>query len=286
MAEWLIQGSIIGTILATIIGAVIGSFGNVVIVRLPQQLQRQWRRDCKLLLEQPLADPEQQAFNIAVPRSHCPNCQTTLSWYDNIPLVSQLLLGSRCRHCKAPIAARYAIIEALSAALFGALAWYQGVNLDSICFAIVGFGLLLLFMIDAEHQLLPDVLTLGLLWLVLWWSAIGGPIAPEQAIIGAVAGYLSLWSVYWLFKALTGKDGLGFGDFKLLALITAMTGITLLPVTIILSSVVGALFGGLLLIKNGRSQPIPFGPFLIVAGIISYFYGQPMLTAYWQWLLS
>lgn len=270
-------------ILGLIIGAVIGSFLNVVIYRLPIQLQRQWQRDCADL--NGTTPPDTNAFSIATPASHCPDCEHPIAWYDNIPIVSYWVLRGRCRHCRTSIAIHYWLVETLCCLVFGALAWHHGLNLIALLQASVFSLLVCLFVIDWRHQLLPDQLTYPLLWLGLLWSlSPDSVLSSEQAIIGALAGYLSLWSVFWVYKLLTGKEGMGYGDFKLLAAITAFTGVSLLPVTILASSICGALIGVIVLGRKSRTQPIPFGPFLIGGGLLSYFYGTELLLTYWHWL--
>lgn len=270
-------------VLGLILGAVIGSFLNVVIYRLPVQLQRQWQRDCAELNS--TTPPDAKAFSIASPASHCPACEQPIAWYDNIPIISYVILRARCRHCRTPITISYWLVETLCCLVFGALAWHHGLSLIALLQACVFSLLICLFLIDWRHQLLPDQLTYPLLWLGLLWSlSPDSVLSAEQAIIGALAGYLSLWSVFWVYKLLTGKEGMGYGDFKLLAGITAFTGVTLLPVTILASSICGALIGVIVLGRKSRTQPIPFGPFLIGGGLLSYFYGTELLFTYWHWL--
>ena len=270
-------------VLALLLGAVIGSFLNVVIVRLPVQLKHQWQRECAEISGTPVT--QQERFSIAVPGSHCPECKAAIAWYDNIPLLSYLVLRARCRHCQTHIPVTYWLVEILSCLTFGLVAWHYGFSMTSLVYVTVFSILICLLVIDSRHQLLPDQLTYPLLWIALLWSlADNSTMTPSLAIIGAVAGYLSLWSVYWAFKLITGKEGMGYGDFKLLAGITAFTGATLLPVTILASSVCGAVIGLILLRRKSRSQPIPFGPFLIGGGLLSYFYGTEILFGYWRWL--
>lgn len=270
-------------LIGTLLGAVVGSFLNVVIVRLPKQLQRQWQRECAELNGEPVKELDR--FNIAYPASHCPQCQAPIKWYDNIPLVSYLLLRGRCRHCQVSIPLTYWLVELLTTVIFAGASWYLGLTLNFAVVAIVASLLITLAVIDIRHQLLPDQMTYSLLWLGLLYSlSDNSALSPSEAIIGAAAGYLSLWSVFWLFKLVTGKEGLGYGDFKLLAGIGAFTGVTLLPVTILASSLVGMVIGIIGIVRKGRSEPIPFGPFLIGGGLISYFYGEQLLHAYWQWL--
>lgn len=283
MEHLLVAGSVPTLVLALLFGAVIGSFLNVVIVRLPVQLQRQWQRECAEMNGTPVT--EQDRFSIAAPASHCPKCQTPIAWYDNIPLLSYLVLRARCRHCQTTIPVTYWLVEIVSCLSFGAIAWHYGFSLTALVYMTVLSLLICLFVIDWRHQLLPDQLTYPLLWTALFWSmSDSSAITSDSAIIGAAVGYLSLWSVYWAYKLLTGKEGMGYGDFKLLAGITAFTGVTMLPVTILASSVCGAVIGLIMLRQKSRSQPIPFGPFLIGGGLLSYFYGTELLFSYWRWL--
>jgi leader peptidase (prepilin peptidase)/N-methyltransferase len=283
MEHLLTAESIPTLMLALILGAVIGSFLNVVISRLPIQLQRQWQRECAEMNGTPLKELDH--FSIAVPGSHCPECKASIAWYDNIPLLSYLILRARCRHCQTHIPLTYWLVELISCLAFGLVAWNFGFSLTALVYVAVFSLLICLFVIDWHHQLLPDQLTYPLLWIALLWSlSPASEFSPDSAIIGAVAGYLSLWSIYWAFKLVTGKEGMGYGDFKLLAGITAFTGATLLPVTILASSVCGAIVGLAMIRGKGRSQPIPFGPFLIGGGILSYFFGTDLLFSYWRWL--
>lgn len=270
-------------LVAVLLGASIGSFLNVVIVRLPKQLQQQWQRECAELNGQPVKELDR--YNLAHPPSHCPQCQQAIAWYDNIPLLSYLMLSGRCRHCRESIPIVYWLVEVVLTLIAAFAAWQLGLGLTFAVVVTVASLLVVMTVIDSRHQLLPDQLTYCLLWTGLLWSLHDvASITPSQAIIGAAAGYLSLWSVYWVFKLLTGKEGLGYGDFKLLAAIGAFTGASLLPVTILASSLVGIVVGVIAMIKRGHSAPIPFGPFLIGGGLISFFWGEQLLHGYWQWL--
>ena len=263
------------------LGLLVGSFLNVVILRLPRRLEWEWKRDAREILEEPeLYDPPPPG--IVVERSHCPHCGHQLSWYENIPLLSWLALRGKCRSCKAPISFQYPLVELLTSLLFVACVWKFG-------FGWKGFGAMLLtgFLvalsgIDLRTRLLPDQLTLSLMWLGLIASLDKLFIEPKPALLGAIAGYVSLWSVWWLFKQLTGKEGMGHGDFKLLAAIGAWVGLKgILPV-ILLSSVVGAVIGSIWLATQGRDRatPIPFGPYLAIAGWLVFFWGEAMIGAY------
>ncbi|HAE89550.1 MAG TPA: prepilin peptidase [Idiomarina baltica] len=270
-------------LIAGLLGASVGSFLNVVIARLPKQLQLQWKYECAELAGEPVREKTQ--FNIAVPGSHCPKCQHSVAWYDNIPILSYLVLRAQCRHCNTPIPIYYWLVEVATTLIFLALSWQFGLTISFWVFGTALSLLIAMTVIDYQHQLLPDNLTYPLLWLALLWSISPlSTVTPSQAIIGAVVGYLSLWSLYWVFKLLTGKEGMGYGDFKLLAALSAFTGVTLLPVTVIFSAVAGILIGLAVAIKHKQSVPIPFGPFLAIGGVISYLWGETLLQSYWQWL--
>ena len=263
------------------LGLLVGSFLNVVILRLPRKLEWQWKRDARDILEEPeLYDPPPPG--IVVERSHCPHCGHQLSWYENIPLLSWLALGGKCRSCKAPISFQYPLVELLTGLLFVACVWKFG-------FGWKGFGAMLLtgFLIalsgiDLRTRLLPDQLTLPLMWLGLIGSLDNLYMPAKPALLGAIAGYVSLWLVWWLFKQVTGKEGMGRGDFKLLAAIGAWVGLNGVLPTLLLSSVVGAVIGSVWLATQGRDRatPIPFGPYLAIAGWIVFFWGPQIIDAY------
>lgn len=266
------------------LGLLVGSFLNVVILRLPRRLEWQWKREAREILEIPdLYEPPPPG--VVVERSHCPHCGHQLAWYENIPLLSWLALGGKCRSCRAPISLQYPLVELLTGLLFLACVWRFG-------FGWKGFGALLftgylvaLAGIDLRTRLLPDQLTLPLLWLGLVAAMEHLYVQPKPAVLGVMAGYLSLWSVYWLFKQLTGKEGMGHGDFKLLAAIGAWTGLSGVLPTILLSSLVGAVVGSLWLAAKGRDKatPIPFGPYLAIAGWISFMWGNELVRLYLGW---
>jgi leader peptidase (prepilin peptidase)/N-methyltransferase len=262
-------------------GLLVGSFLNVVILRLPRRLEWQWKRDSREMLGEPeLYDPPPPG--IVVERSHCPHCKTPLRWYDNIPLFSWLLLRGRCRYCQAPISAQYPLVELLTMLLVLASVWRFGFGWHGFGAILVSCFLVALSGIDLRTQLLPDQLTLPLMWLGLVASIDALFLTPKQAMVGAMVGYLSLWSVWWLFKQLTGKEGMGHGDFKLLAALGAWVGLKGIIPTILLSSLVGAVIGSIWLAAKGRDRatPIPFGPYLAAAGWIVFFWGQSMIDAY------
>lgn len=266
--------------LAALLGLFVGSFLNVVIHRLPRMMEREWHAQAAELRGDPV--PEQERFNLATPRSRCPHCGHLIGAIENIPVVSYLVLRGRCRHCGASIGSRYPIIEGLSAALSGYVAWHFGFGVAAIGALLFLWTMIALAFIDLDTQLLPDQLTLPLLWLGLAFNLGATFSTLPSAVIGAMAGYLSLWSVYWLFKLATGKEGMGYGDFKLLGAIGAWLGWKMLPLTILLSSLVGAIVGIalILLARHGRNVPIPFGPYLAVAGIVAMFWGDRITAQY------
>jgi len=263
---------------------VIGSFLNVVVHRLPIMLESQWRRECRQFLE--IAENESDAiikpFNLAVPGSHCPECRKPLSILENIPLLSYVALGGRCSGCRARISLRYPVIETLSAVLSVMVAWQFGPTVQMLAALLLTWSLLALSMIDMDCQLLPDVITLPMLWLGLIASVLTLFVDSDASILGVVFGYLSLWLVYWLFKLLTGKEGMGYGDFKLLAMLGAWLGWASLPMIILFSSVVGAVsgLGMILFLKRDHRLPIPFGPYLAVAGWLVLMWGDELNACY------
>ena len=267
-----------------LLGLLIGSFLNVVIHRLPIIMEREWRTFCAEFSEQPTAATEK--FNLISPRSRCPSCAGEVRAIDNIPLLSYLLLRGKCHHCSTPISPRYPIVEALTAVLSGYVAWRFGVSFVTLAALLFCWALIALTFIDADTQLLPDQITQPLIWLGLLANLVGLFTDIQTAIIGAVVGYFSLWTVYWLFKLVTGKEGMGYGDFKLLAAIGAWLGWQMLPLVILLSSLVGAIVGVSLIVfaRHARSQPIPFGPYLAGGGIIALLWGQDLTQAYLNWL--
>ncbi len=263
------------------LGLLVGSFLNVVILRLPRRLEWEWKRDAREVLEEPeLYDPPPPG--IVVERSHCPHCKTPLSWYENIPLFSWLALRGKCRHCKAPISPQYPLVELLTALLAVASVWRFGFGWQGFGAALLSCYLVALSGIDLRTRLLPDQLTLPLMWLGLIGSLDNLYMPAKPAMLGAIAGYMSLWLVWWLFKQITGKEGMGRGDFKLLAALGAWVGLNgVLPI-ILISSLVGAVIGSIWLAIKGRDRatPIPFGPYLAIAGWIVFFWGQQIVDAY------
>jgi leader peptidase (prepilin peptidase)/N-methyltransferase len=275
------QNPAIGYPLAAGLGLLVGSFLNVVILRLPKRLEWQWKRDAHEVLDQPeLYDPPPPG--IVVERSHCPHCKHQLSWYENIPVVSWLALRGKCRNCKAPISPQYPLVELLTCLLFVLCVWRFGFGWQGFGAMVFTGFLVSMSGIDLRTQYLPDSLTLPLMWLGLIAAADNLYIPVKPALLGAVAGYVSLWSVWWVFKQLTGKEGMGHGDFKLLAAIGAWTGLKGVLPTILLSSVLGAIIGSAWLLAKGRDRgtQIPFGPYLAVAGFVVFFWGESMLDAY------
>ncbi|MBD8524198.1 prepilin peptidase [Pseudoxanthomonas sp. CAU 1598] len=252
----------------------VGSFLNVVILRVPARLHWQWARDSRELLELP-ATEEPEPPGIVLKRSHCPKCGNQLAAWENVPVFSYLLLRGKCRACKTPISIQYPLVEALTGALFAAVVWRFGVSYEALAGLLFTGILVAAAGIDWRTTLLPDDLTLPLLWLGLLLSSVTLFVSPTQAIWGAAVGYLSLWSVYWAFKLLTGKEGMGFGDFKLLAALGAWCGLGSLLSIILLSSLAGAVIGSAALLLQGRDRatPIPFGPYLAVAGWIQFMWG-------------
>ncbi len=278
--EQLIQPDGVFVAVSVLLGLMIGSFLNVVIHRLPKMMERDWARQCAELRGEAMA--EQEPFSLLRPRSRCPHCERQVRAVENIPILSYVLLGGRCKGCGKPIGWRYPIVEALTGLLFGLAAGKLGPTLAAAGAMAFVAAMVALTFIDFDTQLLPDDITLPLLWLGLLLNLWGTYTDLPSAIIGAAAGYLSLWAVYWLFKLATGKEGMGYGDFKLLAVIGAWLGWQVLPLTILLSSLVGAMVGVALIVvaRHGRNVPIPFGPYLAAAGVIALFWGKPLTRAY------
>ena len=278
------QNPEIGYPLVAGFGLLLGSFLNVVILRLPRRLEWEWKRDSREVLGEP-DDYDPPPPGIVVERSHCPHCKHQLSWYENIPVFSWLALRGKCRNCKAPISPQYPLVELLTAVLMVACVWRFGFGWQGFGAMVFTGFLISLSGIDLRTQLLPDQLTLPLMWLGLI-AAIDNLYMPAKpALIGAVVGYLSLWLVWWVFKQLTGKEGMGHGDFKLLAAIGAWTGLNGILPTVLLSSLVGAVIGSIWLAMKGRDRatPIPFGPYLAVAGWIAFFWGDRMVDGYMRY---
>ncbi|TXL00129.1 prepilin peptidase [Methylococcaceae bacterium HT1] len=268
--------------LVGIIGLMIGSFLNVVIYRLPIMMQRGWKQECQEFLKLPASEPAAETFNLALPHSHCPACNTEIMWYQNIPVLSYLLLQGKCANCQTRISLRYPFVEALTGILSIVVAYQLGGEIETLFALLLTWTLIALSGIDFDHQLLPDNIVLPMLWLGLFLSLFNIFTDPVSSIIGAVAGYLFLWVIYQLFKLLTGKEGMGYGDFKLLALFGAWLGWQYLPLIILLSSLVGAIIGTSLIIfvQRDKNIPIPFGPYLAIAGWIALLWGEQINTLY------
>jgi len=262
------------TLVAALFGLLVGSFLNVVIHRIPKMMQRE--SDNYVAQESGKEPPHTDRYNLMVPRSACPCCGHQITAMENIPVISWLALRGKCRNCKAPISARYPAVELLTGVLAGLLVWTFGSGLVGLATLLFLFLLVAMTFIDIDTQLLPDDLTYPLLWAGLLVNVNGTFVPLQDAVIGAAAGYLVLWSVYWLFKLVTGKEGMGYGDFKLLGALGAWLGWAMLPTIILLSSVVGAIVGISLIVfaKRGRDKPIPFGPYLAAAGLIALLYGS------------
>jgi leader peptidase (prepilin peptidase)/N-methyltransferase len=267
----------------------IGSFLNVVIYRLPVMMQREWRDQCEELKDTLPDDLPDGRFNLVVPRSRCPQCGKTIKAWQNIPVLSYLLLGAQCGNCRTSISVRYPFVEVLTAVLAAWCAWHFGFGWEALMAIGLTCALIAVSLIDVDHQIIPDSIVLPLLWVGLIMSLfhpMAGAetlfVSPRDAIIGALAGYLSLWSVYQLFKMITGKEGMGYGDFKLLAALGAWLGWQTLHIIILMSAVVGAIVGIAMIVLRGRDRqlPIPFGPYLAAAGWITMLYGETIWSAY------
>jgi len=269
-------------IAAVLFGLCVGSFLNVVIHRLPKMLERGWREQCAELSG--ASAPVEPAYNLIVPRSRCPACAHPIGALENIPVVSYILLNGKCKACKAAISARYPLVEALTAVLTAGAVIRFGATPAALAACVMLWFLVALTFIDFDTQLLPDNLTLPLLWAGLLANVLGfvPGVSLRDAVVGAIAGYLVLWAVYWLFKLIRGKEGMGYGDFKLLAALGAWLGWQMLPLIVLLSSVVGAVIGLSLVAFKGRDHQIPlaFGPYLAIAGVIALFFGKPLVALY------
>jgi leader peptidase (prepilin peptidase) / N-methyltransferase len=265
---------------ALAVGLCVGSFLNVVIHRLPKMLERGWQTQCaELHGEEPAPAP---AYNLVIPRSACPACGHRITALENVPVVSWLALRGKCSSCKAPISIRYPIVEVLGGVLAAYAIWRFGPTATGASACVLLWTLLALTFIDFDTQLLPDDLTLPLIWAGLIVNLWGTFVPLATAVIGAVAGYLTLWTIYWLFKLIRGKEGMGYGDFKLLAALGAWLGWQMLPLIVLLSSVVGAVIGIALMAFKGRDHNVPlaFGPYLAIAGVIALFWGRPLVELY------
>ena len=276
-----------------LLGLMIGSFLNVVIYRLPIILERDWRSQATDLLHpssdaSPASAPLER-FTLSTPRSACPKCKAPITALQNVPVVSWLVLRGRCASCKAKISARYPVVELATGVLSAWVAWHFGFGASAACALLVTWALIALTGIDIDHQLLPDNITLPLMWAGLLAAVVVGPVAgaalpvsPKDALIGAAAGYISLWLVFHAFKLVTGKEGMGYGDFKLFAALGAWLGWKVLPMVIVLSAATGAVLGLLMIALQGRDRraPMPFGPYLAAAGWLAMMYGDSLLNGY------
>jgi len=265
---------------SVLVGLCIGSFLNVVIHRMPRIMETRWRAECAELNHQ--EPPAAERYNLVVPRSRCPSCGHAITVLENIPLLSYVALGGKCSACRARISVRYPIVEAMTGALTGYIAWHFGFTPAAAAAAFFTWTMIALAFIDLDTFYLPDDLTLPLVWAGLLFSLWGGFTDLPSAVIGAAAGYLLLWLVFWLFKLVTGKEGMGYGDFKLLAAIGAWLGWKILPLVILLSSFAGAIVGVALMVlaRRGRNVPIPFGPYLAIAGLVALFHGEALTRQY------
>ena len=280
------QSPIAFIVFVVIFSLMIGSFLNVVVYRLPIMMHNGWYLECREFLSEELAGStakEIEPLTLSVPNSTCPKCGHKIRFYENIPVISWMLLKGKCSSCKSNIAIRYPLVEAITALLSAVIAYKFGVSLETLLLLVLTWGLVCLTLIDFDHMLLPDQIVMPLLWLGLLININGLFIPLSDAVMGAAVGYMSLFSVFWLFKLLTGKEGMGHGDFKLFALFGAWAGWQLLPILILMASVVGAIVGiSLILFKNHqREQAIPFGPYLAVAGWVTLLWGNSI----WSWYL-
>ena len=277
-------------LLALILGLLVGSFLNVVIYRVPEGLNRNWKLQAKQMLDLPLEQGEGERFNILMPPSHCPSCKAAIKPWQNIPILSYVLLKGQCKHCHTAISLRYPLVELLTGLVFAVCAWKFGATWTAVAAMVFSAYLIAMIFIDADTQLLPDQLTLPLMWggIVFHLAAYllqadWGITNLVDSLLGAIVGYMSLWSIFQLFKLVTGKEGMGYGDFKLLAALGAWLGISVLPIIIIMSAVVGLIFA--LIMKVAKNQPMPFGPYLAISGWIVLVFSQP-ISQFIQWWLT
>ena len=282
--------SVIIMSLAFVLGLLVGSFLNVVIYRVPEGLNRSWKIQAKQVLDIPLEQGEGERFNILMPPSHCPSCKTAIKPWQNIPILSYVLLKGQCKHCHTAISLRYPLVELLTGLVFAICAWKFGATWTALAAMVFSAYLIAMVFIDADTQLLPDQLTLPLMWggIVFHLAAYllqadWGITTLVDSLLGAIVGYLSLWSIFQLFKLVTGKEGMGYGDFKLLAALGAWLGIGVLPIIIIMSALVGLIFA--IIMKVAKNQPMPFGPYLAISGWLVLIFNQP-IAQFVQWWLS
>ena len=267
-------------LLCALFGLIIGSFLNVLILRLPKMMEQSWRRECSEIMGQPM--PAETTISLSHPASHCPSCGAKIRPWHNIPLLSWLLLRGHCADCGATISIRYPLVELISGALSALIGWQFGFGAEAFSALLLVWSLVALTVIDLDTQLLPDSLTLPLLWLGLTVNIFETWAPLSSAVAGAIIGYGCLWCIYWLFKLATGKEGMGYGDFKLLAALGAWFGWQAIPLMLLLSSLVGAVSGIVVLIvlRKGRDTPLPFGPYLAGAGLVMLFFGDTLITEY------
>ncbi len=279
-----LQASPTGFVVAGVmLGLIVGSFLNVVIHRLPVIMERDWRAQCTEFLDLPAHAPADEApFNLIVPRSRCPSCGHGITALENVPVISYIALRGRCSQCATAIGLRYPLVEVLSGILTGVVAWHFGFGPQSACAWLLTWSLIALSGIDLDHQLIPDAITLPFLWIGLGISLVPIFVDTHASLIGAMAGYGILWCIYQAFRLLTGKRGMGYGDFKLLAMLGAWLGWQSLPVVVLLSSLIGAVVGVSLILVRGqdRNIPIPFGPYLAAAGFVAMLWGQDIVAWY------
>jgi leader peptidase (prepilin peptidase)/N-methyltransferase len=276
-----------------LLALLIGSFLNVVIYRLPIMMEREWRAQCEEIAETPAVELPTGRFDLVAPRSRCPACGHAITAMQNIPVISYLVLGGKCSNCQVPISRRYPIIELLTAVLTGVVAWRFGIGWEAAAAILMTWALITVSVIDIDHQIIPDSVSLPLIWAGLFLSLFHETAGAEilfvdarTAIAGGLAGYLSLWSIYHLFRLLTGKEGMGYGDFKLLAALGAWLGWQMLPLIILLSAAVGAIAGISLIVfkRHDRGVPIPFGPYLAAAGWIAMLWGPQIMASYLDYM--
>ncbi|KAB7623133.1 prepilin peptidase [Alkalilimnicola sp. S0819] len=270
---------------AFLLSLLVGSFLNVVILRLPKMLEREWKGQCEALFGETETDKAAAPFNLVAPASHCPGCGHRIRPWENIPLISYLFLRGRCSACKRRIPVRYPAVELATGLLSALVAWRFGFGWETAFALVLTWSLVALSVIDFDEQLLPDNITLPLLWLGLLVNVGGVFTSLPDAVIGAAAGYLALWLIFHLFRLLTGKEGMGYGDFKLLAVFGAWLGWQSLPLIVLLSSLVGAVVGIALIILRGRDRniPIPFGPYLAAAGWLALLWREEFTALYFRW---
>ena len=290
MAMMMELDTVVLIFLALILGLLVGSFLNVVIYRVPEGLNRSWKLQAKQMLDLPLDQGESERFNILMPPSHCPSCKTAIKPWQNIPILSYVLLKGQCKHCQTAISLRYPLIELLTGLVFAVCAWKFGATWTALATMVFSAYLIAMIFIDADTQLLPDQLTLPLMWggIVFHLAAYllqadWGITTLVDSLLGAIVGYMSLWSIFQLFKLVTGKEGMGYGDFKLLAALGAWLGISVLPIIIIMSALVGLVFA--LIMKVAKNQPMPFGPYLAISGWIVLIFSQH-IGQFIQWWLT